>query len=196
MSMILISFTYLYFVKTFYKQLKSIQFRLLQDFSRQEVSRALVAFTVAKKIHQDIEKKLSFKTFLAYVMAFGNILQVVCAFITDFMSEEKTMQNLFSFAIFFWTIGGFVLLTICGTQVAKIEVIVKDIRQEVISKNFGKKPEVQNDLACLNLYDACSSLELRFTAGGMFEVDKKLFLTISGVLVTYGVLFATEVAKI
>ncbi|GFW71689.1 uncharacterized protein TNCV_2549001 [Trichonephila clavipes] len=134
--------------------------------------------------------------FLSYVTAFGNILQVVCMIITDFMSEEKTMPNLFSFTIFFWTIGGFVLLTICGTQVAKIEVIVKNIRQEGISKNFAKKPEGQNALACLSLCDACSSLGLRFTAWGMFEVDKKLFLTISRVLVIYGVLFATEVAKI
>ncbi|GFR33732.1 uncharacterized protein TNCT_90671 [Trichonephila clavata] len=196
MVMILLSFVYLFFIKSFYQQLESIQFRLLQNFSRQEVSRALMAFSLAKKIHRDIEETFSFKTFLAYVQTFGNILQVVCMITTDYLSEEKTMQILFSFTIFFWTIGGFVLLTICGTQVAKIEVIVKDIRQEVISKNYGKKPEGQNELACLNLYDACSSLELRFTAWGMFEVDKKLFLTISGVLVTYGVLFATEVARV
>ncbi|GFS34091.1 hypothetical protein TNIN_456571 [Trichonephila inaurata madagascariensis] len=60
-------------------------------------------------------------------------------------------------------------------------------------KNFVKKGEEQKDL---NILSACSDIELRFTGWGMFVVDKTLFLTTTGVLVTYGVLFATEASKI
>ncbi|GFS56894.1 uncharacterized protein NPIL_395481 [Nephila pilipes] len=196
MVMILLSFMYMLFVISFQRQLEATRFKLLRNFSKEEVSRTLIAFSEAKKIHRDLEETISFKTFLAYILTFGSILQVVCFFTTDYLPDAKTLQILFSFTIIFWTIGWFVFLTMCGTQVEKIEVFVKDMRQDVMSKNFGKNPDdAHNELACLNLFNAFSALELRFTGWGMFEVDKKLFFTISGILVTYGVLLATELTK-
>ncbi|GFU39356.1 uncharacterized protein NPIL_561501 [Nephila pilipes] len=196
MVMILISFTYLFFVKTFQRQLEVTRFRLLQKFSSQVVSKTWNVFTVAKSLHQDIESTVSFISFLAYVLTFGNILNVVSIIITKFLSGEENMQHAYSYTIFSWTVLWFVLLTVSGAKATKIETFIKNMRQQVISKNFGKNPAIHNELACLNLFNACSDCEFQFTGWGMFEVNKKLFFTISGILITYGMLFATEAAKI
>ncbi|GFW71682.1 uncharacterized protein TNCV_2548931 [Trichonephila clavipes] len=196
MVMILLSFTYLSFVNAFHRQLEAVRFRLLHNFSSQEVSKTWNVLTVTKSVHQDIEVSFSFITFLAYILTFGNILNVVSVVVTKFLSDKGNMQHTYSFTILSWTVLWFVVLTVSGTKSAKIESFIKNLRQEVISKNFGKKPEGRNELACLNFFNAGFDCEFQFTGWGMFKVDKKLFLTISGILITYGMLFATEIAKL
>ncbi|GFS56896.1 uncharacterized protein NPIL_395491 [Nephila pilipes] len=196
MVMTLLSFMYIFFVKVFRQRLEAIRFGLLQNVSRQEVSRIWNIFTVAKSIHQDIESAVSFTSFLAFVLTFVNILNVLSSILTKFLSDKDNLQYLFSCTIFSWTVLWFVVLTLSGTQVEKIEVFIKNIRQEVISKNFGKLSEGHNDLACLNLFNAFSDCKFQFTGWGIFEINKNLFFTISGILITYGVLFATEVVNI
>ncbi|GFW06103.1 uncharacterized protein TNCV_4478951 [Trichonephila clavipes] len=192
MVMILLSFTYLYFFKAFHQQLEAVRFRLLHNFSSQEVSKTWNVLTVAKSVHQDIEVSFSFTTFLAYILTFGNILNVVSVIVTKFLSDEGSMQHAYSYTILSWTVLWFVVLTVSGTKLAKIESFIKNLMQEVISKNLGKKPEGRNELACLNFFNAGFDCEFQFTGWGMFKVDKKLFLTISGILITYGMLFATK----
>ncbi|GFS56931.1 uncharacterized protein NPIL_395631 [Nephila pilipes] len=89
----------------------------------------------------------------------------------------------------------FVVLTTCGSLGAETEAFFKNMIQEVISKNFGVKSKGHKELMYMNLLNSYSGWELRFTGWGIFEIDKKLFLTVSGVLVTYGVLFASELRK-
>ncbi|GFS55774.1 uncharacterized protein TNIN_307581 [Trichonephila inaurata madagascariensis] len=196
MVMILLSFIYLSFVKDFHGQLEAVRFRLLHNFSSQEVSKTWNVLTVAKSVHQDIEVAFSFITFLAYILTFGNILNVVSIIVTKFLSDKENMQYTYSYTILSWTVLWFVVLTVSGTKSAKIESFIKNLRQEVISKNFDKKPEGRNELACLNFFNAGFDCEFQFTGWGMFKVDKKLFLTISGILITYGMLFATEITKL
>ncbi|GFS63022.1 uncharacterized protein NPIL_317561 [Nephila pilipes] len=193
----LLSFMYLSFFKIFQQLLEDMRLRLLKRFSRKEVSKALVVFAVAKKIHQDIENAMSFTSFLAYILTFGKIMQTVNFIITDFMPNEEGMRIMQTYVIFGWTVMWLIVLTMCGTQAKKSEAFIKSMNQEVITKNFVKEGEGQNiySLMYANLLKACSDMELRFTAWGMFEIDKKLCLTITGVLVTYGVLYATEVSK-
>ncbi|GFS56926.1 uncharacterized protein NPIL_395611 [Nephila pilipes] len=193
--MTLLSFVYLSYVRTFRRHLEAIRFELLHNFSREEISKALTVFTVARKIHLDIEKTMSFITLVAYVLVFGNIIHLVCILASNYLSGEESMRDVYSISIFSWTTVGFILLTLCGSQGAEAEVFIKNMIQEVISKNFGMKYESQKEMIYMNLLNSCSVYEVRFTGWGMFEVDKKLFLTVSGVLVTYGVLFASELRK-
>ncbi|GFS56923.1 uncharacterized protein NPIL_395601 [Nephila pilipes] len=192
LMMTFLSFVYLTFVKTFLRHLEAIRFELLHKFSREAISKALMVFTVARKIRSDIEKSVSFITFVAYVLTFGNILHLVCACASDYLSDEESMRDAYSISIFSWTVVWFIVLTMCGSQVAGIEVFSKNMGQEVISMNFESKTEGNKKLIYLTLLNSCSGYKMRFTGWGMFEVDKKLFLTISGVLVTYGVLFTSE----
>ncbi|GFS60587.1 uncharacterized protein NPIL_116721 [Nephila pilipes] len=194
--MTLLSFMYLSFLNTFQRFLEEIRLRLLKNFSKKEVSRALVVFAEAKNIHLDIENTMSFTSFLAYVLTFGKIMQVISSVVTNFMPNEEIMRFMHYYVILGWTIIWFLVLTLCGTQAKKSETFIKNMNQEVRTKNFVKEGEGQNCLMYGNLLSTCSDVELRFTAWGMFEVDKKLFLTVTGVLVTYGVLFATELSKI
>ncbi|GFY62936.1 uncharacterized protein TNIN_335731 [Trichonephila inaurata madagascariensis] len=194
--MVLLSFMYLSFVKTFRRHLDEMRCRLLEKLSNKEICRALVVFMIAKKIHRDIEKAVSFISFLVYVLIFGRIMQAVSAIISNYMPGDASMQIMHSYFILTSTVMWFVLLTMCGAQTKKIETFIKNMNQEVMTKYFIMLEEGNSDLENMNLLNSCSDIELRFTGWGMFVVDKKLFLTISGVLVTYGVLFATEVPKI
>ncbi|GFS55791.1 uncharacterized protein TNIN_307651 [Trichonephila inaurata madagascariensis] len=193
--MTLLSFVYLSYVKTFLRHLMAVRLALLHHFSREEIAKALMLFTVARKIRSHLEKSVSFITFVAYVLTFGNILHLVCAVASNYMSEEESLRDAYSISIFSWTVVCFVVLTMCGSEVARIEGFTKNMAQEVISKNFRMKPEGNKKLIYLTLLNSCSGYKMRFTGWGLFEVDKKLFLTISGVLVTYGVLFASELRK-
>ncbi|GFW07520.1 uncharacterized protein TNCV_3916531 [Trichonephila clavipes] len=151
---------------------------------------------IAKKIHRDIEKAVSFISFLVYVLIFGRIMQAVSAIISKYMPGDASVQIMHSYFILTSTVMWFVLLTMCGVQTKKIETFIKNMNQEVMTKYFIMLGEGNSNLESVNLLNSCSDIELRFTGWGMFVVDKKLFLTIMGVLVTYGVLFATEVPKI
>ncbi|GFY59775.1 uncharacterized protein TNIN_405191 [Trichonephila inaurata madagascariensis] len=105
------------------------------------------------------------------------------------------MRDAYSISIFSWTAVWFVVLTMCGSQSSGPELFIKNMAQEVISENFGMKYESQREMVYMNLLNSCSGYEVRFTGWGMFEVDKKLFLTVSSILVTYSVLFASELRK-
>ncbi|GFR02194.1 uncharacterized protein TNCT_410931 [Trichonephila clavata] len=190
---VLLSFTYLSFIKTFQTHLDEMRCKLLRNLSRREISRALIVFTIAKEIHQDIEKAMSFVSFLVYVLSFGKIISVISIIVTDILPNEESMKIMHSYFIPIWTMMWFILLTMCGTQAKKSEAFIKNMNQEVATKNFVKKGEEQKDL---NILNSCSKIELRFTGWGMFVVDKTLFLSTAGVLVTYGVLYASEVSKI
>ncbi|GFW71657.1 uncharacterized protein TNCV_2548691 [Trichonephila clavipes] len=193
--MTLLSFVYVSFVKTFLRHLEAMRLALLHNFSRTEVATTMAVFTVARKIHLEIERAVSFLTFLAYVLIFGNIIHLVCMLVSNFMSDEAIMRDAYSISIFSWTAVWFVVLTMCGSQSSGPELFIKNMAQEVISENFGMKYESQREMVYMNLLNSCSGYEVRFTGWGMFEVDKKLFLTVSSILVTYSVLFASELRK-
>ncbi|GFW71658.1 uncharacterized protein TNCV_2548701 [Trichonephila clavipes] len=193
--MTLLSFVYLSYVKAFQRHLEAMRFRLLNHFSREEISKVLMLFTVGQKIRLDIEKSMSFIAFFAYVLTFGNILFLVCGYASDYLADEKNIREVYFISIFSWTLGWFVVLTTCGSQGVDSETFIKNMTQEVITKNFEMKGEGHKRLIYMNLLNSCSGCEVRFTGWGMFEVDKKLFLTVLGVLVTYGVLFASELRK-
>ncbi|GFQ71159.1 uncharacterized protein TNCT_447271 [Trichonephila clavata] len=193
--MVLLSFIYLSFAKTLKRHLNEMRRNLIENFSRQEMTTVLMVFTAAKKIHLGIEKTVSFVSFLSYVLIVGKIIQVISSVVTDFMSDEEIMNIMHLSISFTWAITWFTVLTMCGTQAKKNEAFIKDINQKVATNNFVKERE-KRGLEHVNLLNLCSDIELRFTGWGMFVVDKKLFLTVTGVLVTYGVLFATEASKI
>ncbi|GFS56934.1 uncharacterized protein NPIL_395641 [Nephila pilipes] len=189
--MTLICFVYVSYVSTFQKHLDAMRIGLLKRFSGGEMSRALAVFTQARKVHQDIEKSVSFVTFLAYVIIFGNTLHLVCASVSNYLSQEGSMRDAYSITIFSWTALWLIVLTMCGSRVTGTEVFIKNMSQEISSV----KPEGPQRLMCLNFFNSCSGFNMRFSGWKMFNVDKKLILTISGVLVTYGVLLASELRK-
>ncbi|GFS60600.1 uncharacterized protein NPIL_116771 [Nephila pilipes] len=191
----LLSFVYLLFSKTFQQHLDELRLRLLENFSKKEISRTLLVFKAAKKIHLNIETAVSFLSFLAYALTFGNIFQVVSSIVTGFATDTGILQMTYSYITFIWSVVWFLALTMCGTEIRKIEVFLKNMAQDMITKNFDKKLDAQSDLEYMNLFNAYSDLDLRFTGWGIFEVDKKLILTTTGILVTYGALFVTEVGK-
>ncbi|GFX13914.1 uncharacterized protein TNCV_3422251 [Trichonephila clavipes] len=195
LMIILLSFIYLSFMKTFQKHLEAVRIRLLERFSKEEISKALVIFTVGKKIHLDIDKSVQLFSFLAYVLIFSNILQMISGIVTSFMSDKGMIQLMYTYVTLGVTIIWFVALTLCGTQVGKTELFVRNLSQDVITKNFGVEADGLKKLVYMNLFNACANFELKFTGCGMFVVDKKLFLTVTGIMVTYGVLFATEMSK-
>ncbi|GFW07544.1 uncharacterized protein TNCV_3916771 [Trichonephila clavipes] len=167
--------------------------KLLRNLSRKDISNALIIFAIAKNIHQYIENAMSFICFLAYVLTFGKIIQAISLIVTDYMSDEESIKIMHWYIIPIWTMTWFVVLTMCGTQAKESDAFIKSMNQKVATKNFAKTRE---EAKVLNILSACSDIELRFTGWGMFVVDKKLFLTTTGVLVTYGVLFVTEASKI
>ncbi|GFS60595.1 uncharacterized protein NPIL_116751 [Nephila pilipes] len=193
--MTLLSFMYLSFSNTIQNILEEMRLRLLENFSKKEVSRDLVVFAVAKNIHLDIENAMSFTSFLSCVLTFGKFLQVISSDETNLMSNEEGLKIVHYYVILGWTVMWFIILTMCGTQAEESEAFIKNMNQEVRTKNFVKEGEGQNGLEYGNLLSACSDIHLRFTAWGMFDVNKKLCLTITGVLVSFGVLFATEISK-
>ncbi|GFU79851.1 uncharacterized protein TNCV_3423311 [Trichonephila clavipes] len=193
--MVLLSFMYLSFSMTFKRHLDETRRSLIENFARQEMTTVLMVFAAAKRIHLDIEKTVSFASFLSYVLIFGKIIQVISSVVTDFMSDEETMNIMHLYIILIWTIVWFIVLTMCGTQAKKNEAFIKNMIQEVATKNFVKE-RGKRGLEHVNLLNSCSNIELRFTGWGMFVVDKELFLTVTGIMVTYGVLFATEASKI
>ncbi|GFS55776.1 uncharacterized protein TNIN_307591 [Trichonephila inaurata madagascariensis] len=93
---------------------------------------------------------------------------------------------------FSWCTVWFVVLTLCGSHVSEAEGFIRNMIQEVISKNLHRKPEDPEQLAYLNRLNFYSGYEVRFTAWGMFDAQKKLLLNVTGFLVSYGVLFASE----
>ncbi|GBO37021.1 hypothetical protein AVEN_109535-1 [Araneus ventricosus] len=190
--MTLLSFVYLTYVKSFGRHLASIRFSLLQNFSKENVSRALVVFDMAKKIHLDIENAFSFIAFLSYVLSFCTILNLVCVIASNHLSAVEIVKHGYTISVFSWTVCWFAVLTICGSRLAETENFIKNMSQEIVSRNFLGKLEKNKELIHLYLFSSCTKVELRFTGWGIFDVDKKLFLTISGIMVTYGVLLATE----
>ncbi|GFY70101.1 uncharacterized protein TNIN_157611 [Trichonephila inaurata madagascariensis] len=147
---------------------------------------------MAKKTHNSIETTVSFFAFLAYVLTFANILQLVCLFISNFLNEDKSTQSGYSLIVFVWTVIWFIWLTTCGSQVTALELFIKNMNQEVISENFDKDPERLKEFEYMSLFNSCSNFEMRFTGYGMFTVDKKLFLTVTSIIISYGVLFASK----
>ncbi|GFT92145.1 uncharacterized protein NPIL_267151 [Nephila pilipes] len=193
--MTLLTIIYLSFVKTFRQHLGSMRYRLLESFSREEISKALAVFALAKKIHRGIERSVQLFSFLSYVLIFSNFLQLISSIVTSYMSDKIFIQIMYTYITLGWTILWFISLTMCGSQIGKIEIFIKNMSQDIIAKNFGDEEEEHKKLVYINLFNTCADINLRFTGWEMFVVDKKLLLTITGILVTYGVLFATEVSK-
>ncbi|GFQ84338.1 uncharacterized protein TNCT_697071 [Trichonephila clavata] len=193
---VLLSFVYLTFVKTFQQHLEAMRLRLLERFSKDEISKSLAIFTAVKNIHLNIEKSMQLFSFLAYVLIFSNILQMISGIVTSFMSNKGMGNFIITSTTLGFIIIWFIALTLCGAQVEKTEVFLRNMSQDIITKNFGDEIDGHKNLVYMNLFNACADFELRFTGCGMFVVDKKLFLPVTGIMVTYGVLFATEVSKI
>ncbi|GFS32496.1 uncharacterized protein NPIL_22801 [Nephila pilipes] len=191
----LLTVIYLSFVKIFQKHLDVIRFRLLERFSGKEIFRALVIFSVAKKIHLNIERSVQLFSFLSYALIFANFLQVISGIVTGFLSGKGIIQIMYTYFTLGWTIMCFAALSMCGTQAGKARLFIKNMTQDIITKNFGDEKVGRKKLEYMNIFNLCADFDLRFTGWEMFVVDKKLLLTVTGILVTYGVLFATEVSK-
>lgn len=191
--MTLLSFMYLSYIKSVKRHFLFEKKKLLSNFSQQAVSECLNVLMVAKKIHRDMEEALSLTAFLAYVLTFGNILNLVCVFATNFMSSMQTLRNVYTISVFIWTVSWFVVMTICGSRATGLGYFLKDVAQDIVARSLcDQSRKSSKDLMHLQLFDAFSKVELCFTAWGMFRVNKRLLLTTSGLLVTYGVLFASE----
>ncbi|KAG8189097.1 hypothetical protein JTE90_028640 [Oedothorax gibbosus] len=195
--MTFLSFMYLSYIDAVKRHFEAELLNILRNFSHEAISKCLNIFMVANRIHRDMEKSLSLTAFLTYVLTFGNILNIVCIFAVNFLSNMQTLRSLYTNSVFIWTISWFVFLTICGSRATELGYFLKNIVQEVATKSLRYPPvKSSRDLMYLQLFDACSKLNLNFTAWGMFRLNKRLLLTTSGVLVTYGILFASEIRGI
>lgn len=191
--MTLLGFIYKSFVDVFRRHITEIRMDLQKDLSRETVSRSLKILETAQRMHCQVEEAISFTIVLAYALAFGNVLNLVGVISSDYMSSIKVVRDVYFLCIFLWTTTWFVLLTLCGSRVFRASHFLKSIALEIIPKNLIDARFIGNkELIYVQLFNTCSKLELHFTAWGMFQVDKKLLLTTSGVMVTYGVLIATE----
>lgn len=191
--MTLLSFMYLSYINAIKRRFLSEKKKLLSNFSQQAVSECLNVLMTAKKIHSEMEEALSLIAFLTYVLTFGNILNIVCVFATNFMSSMKTIRSVYTINVFIWTVSWFVVMTICGSRATGLGNFLKDVAQDIVARSLRDlRRKSSKDLIHLQLFGAFSKLDLCFTAWGMFRVNKRLLLTTSGLLVTYSVLFASE----
>lgn len=191
--MTLLSFMYLSYINSVKRRFLSEKKKLLSNFSQQAVSECLTVLMTAKKIHSQMEDALSLIAFLTYVLTFGNILNIVCVFATNFMSSMKTLRSVHTINVFIWTVSWFVVMTVCGSRATGLGNFLKDVAEDIVARSLRDlRRKSSKDLIHLQLFDAFSKLDLCFTAWGMFRVNKRLLLTTSGLLVTYSVLFASE----
>ncbi|GFW71594.1 uncharacterized protein TNCV_2548081 [Trichonephila clavipes] len=139
---------------TFQRHLEVIHLELLHNFSKAEVAIALAAFTKAKKIQRKIENCVSIVTFLAYLLIFNTILNLICCLTANSWTTNKQLRDIYAIMFFSWCIVWFVVLTLCGSQGSEAEVFIRNMMQEVISKNLLRKPEHPEQLAYLNLLNS------------------------------------------
>ncbi|GIY04493.1 uncharacterized protein CDAR_252901 [Caerostris darwini] len=193
LTMTLLSFIYSSYIDILKHRLVSTRQNLSKKVTQQTISEALDFLTAVRKIHGDIEDSVSFIAFLAYALTFENILNLVCIFSNDFLSSMVVLRALYTINNFLWTTVWFIVLTLCGSKTNCIGFLLKSLSQDIIThQNMDSKLRGNKELLYLHLLKDCSKLSLRFTGFGMFLVDKKLFLSTSGVLLTYGVLFGRD----
>ncbi|GFQ96150.1 uncharacterized protein TNCT_673261 [Trichonephila clavata] len=194
--MVFLSFMYLHFAKAFQRHLDEMRIILLKNSSKEQIFRSLMVFKIAREIHQEIEKAVSFISFLACILTFGNIIQVVSSFVTGLATHAGVVQTVYSFATFICSVLWFIVLAMCATEIEKSTVFMKNMIQDVVTMQLGRNLERYSELEFMKLFHVCSDIDFRFTAWGMFAVDKKLILTFTSILVTYGALFETLSDKI
>ncbi|GIY59431.1 uncharacterized protein CEXT_444981 [Caerostris extrusa] len=193
LTMTLLSFIYSSYIDILKHRLVSTRQNLFKNVTQRTISDALDFLTAARKIHGDIEESVSFIAFLAYALTFENILNLVCIFSNDFLASMVVLRALYSINNFLCTTIWFIVLTLCGSKANCIGFLLKSLSQDIIThQNIVSKQRGNKELLYLHLLKDCSKLNLRFTGFGMFLVDKKLFLSTSGVLLTYGVLFGRD----
>ncbi|KAF8787877.1 hypothetical protein HNY73_009431 [Argiope bruennichi] len=189
--MTFLSLIYSTYASILKRRLLDVREKLLRDLTRQVLSETLDILTTARQIHGEIENSVSFLAFLAYVLTFVHILNLVCIYANDFLASMKILRCIYSINIFLWTLIWFVMLTLCGSKINSIARLLKSLAQDIVSvQGIGHRQKRNKELLYLLLLNDGSKFNLRFTGWSMFYVDKKLFLSTSGVLVTYGVLFA------
>ncbi|GFR16738.1 uncharacterized protein TNCT_726551 [Trichonephila clavata] len=192
--MTLLSFVYSSYSNILKLRLSDIRQDLLKDMTQSVLSETLKILATARKIHSFVENSVSFIAFLCYVLIFENILNLVCVLTNNFIWSSKTIRLMHSINIFFWTTTWLMILTLCGSKIKRIKHFLKHLMQDIVPRqNHSYKPgNGSKEMLYLLLLNECSKFNLQFTGWGMFLIDKKLFLSIASILVTYGVLFATE----
>ncbi|GFY70632.1 uncharacterized protein TNIN_266081 [Trichonephila inaurata madagascariensis] len=192
--MTLLSFVYSSYSNILKHRLLDVRQDLLTDMTQSALSETLKILSTARKIHSFVENSVSFIAFLCYVLIFENILNLVCVLTNNFIWSSKTIRLMHSINIFFWTTTWLMILTLCGSKIKRIKHFLKHLMQDIVPRqNHSHKPGNESkEMLYLLLLNECSKFNLQFTGWGMFLIDKKLFLSIASILVTYGVLFATE----
>ncbi|GFT85821.1 uncharacterized protein NPIL_483381 [Nephila pilipes] len=191
--MTLLSFVYSSYSNILKHRLSDVRQDLLRDMTESTLSETLKILATARKIHSFVEDSVSFIAFLCYVLIFENILNLVSLFTNNFLSFSKLIRLMHCVNIFFWTTTWLIILTLCGSKIKRIKHFLKHLMQDIVPRQNNKwKPNGSKEMLHLLLLNECTKFNLQFTGWGMFLIDKKLFLSICSILITYGVLFATE----
>ncbi|GIY58624.1 uncharacterized protein CDAR_226201 [Caerostris darwini] len=143
-------------------------------------------------MHQNIEEVMSISAFFAYVLVFVNFLSFFMLNTTDFSSIQLVLSLPIFIIGFLWTASYFVKLTLTGSKLVDICVMWQQLQMKLV-KDCAKMYQSTSteEFKYFLVFIKGSKLDLEFTGGGMFQLDRSLLLTMSSAIVSYSVLAVT-----
>ncbi|GBN50874.1 hypothetical protein AVEN_35718-1 [Araneus ventricosus] len=143
------------------------------------------------KLHQNIEDILSFSVFLSYVLVFVNFLNLVSVNAVDFECPFVRFRIIASVIVFLWTLFNFFKMTLIGTKIIDVCDEWKLLQKDIVRNCTKTETSNADELTCLMLVLEVTKVDIFFTGWGMFQLDRRLLLTMVEAIVTYSVLIAT-----
>ncbi|GIY57935.1 uncharacterized protein CDAR_451601 [Caerostris darwini] len=142
-------------------------------------------------MHQAIEDVLQISAFLAYVLVFTNFLVLALLNTTDFSEFQIMFRVSMCVIMFLWTMSNFMMLTLTGSKLVDICKMWKLLQMDILKNNAKRKARRSDEFKYLLLFIKSSQLDLTFTGGGMFQLQRSLLLTMGSAILSYSVLAVT-----
>ncbi|GIY57927.1 uncharacterized protein CDAR_451541 [Caerostris darwini] len=143
------------------------------------------------KLFQEIENVLSFSVFLGYVLVFVNFLNLISINVSDFVWPFVNFRIAASVIIFLWTLYNFFKLTLVGTRVIDVCDEWKTMQKNIVKNCTRMRVNNIDDVTYLLMVMEVTKIDIAFTGWGMFQLDRKLLLTMMEAIISYSVLIAT-----
>ncbi|GIY57934.1 uncharacterized protein CDAR_451591 [Caerostris darwini] len=110
---------------------------------------------------------------------------------TNFSSLQLIVRAPMYFVIFMWSTSNFMKVTLAGSKLIDIGEKWRLLQMDIVKNSAKKKPKRSEEFQYLLLFIKDSKLDLAFTGGGMFQLNRSLILTMSSAILSYSVLAVT-----
>lgn len=191
LCMTLFYFIYTTFEDIFEQALLETFHMLSLNVSQQKIAKAIHFISKATKVHQQIEKVISFSIFMLYVIVFVNFLNLVAVNLMEYSDMQAKFRTAGCIIVFIWTTSCFFKLTMTGSKLVKICNGWRLLKLDLISNCTEQSFKQQDKWMFLLLFLDVSKIDLAFTGWGMFRLDRTLLLTMTEVIISYSVLIIT-----